>query len=145
MRYIVPSNRPSKLCFVLGAIAVLYSANLLYVVVPQWFEATNHDGPLDWIFEWLTHISYLVPKLGVMIGLLSLFRFPRYSFYIYGICWLFGILHSILYYIPQYSRVGSFAAMNFISGEWEVVNHGIPHLFYPTMLFLLRRTRNLQE
>jgi hypothetical protein len=115
------------------------------MVVPQWFEATSYDGPLDWTLDWLNHIAYLVPKLGVMIGLWSLFRFPRYSFYIYGICWLVGILQTFLYYLPQYLRVGGFAAMDFINGGWEVTNHAIPHLFYPTMLFLLRRTRNIEQ
>jgi hypothetical protein len=43
--------------------------------------------------------------------------------------------------MPQYLRVGDFASMKFVSGEWDIVNNVIPHLFYPMMLFLLRRTR----
>ena len=141
LRYIATDNRPPRICYVLGFVAVIGSAHLLYKVVPQWFGATAEDGPL----EWLNHFAYLIPKVGVMIGLLSLFKFPKYSFRIYGISWIIGILQTILYYLPQYSRVGDFAAVDFVSGEWEIVNHAIPHLFYPLMLFLLRNTRKIAD
>jgi len=141
LRYIATDNRPPRISFVLGFAAVIGSAHLLYKVVPQWFGTTVEDGPL----EWLNHLAYLIPKVGVMIGLLSLFKFPKYSFRIYGISWIIGILQTILYYLPQYSRVGDFAAVDFVSGEWEIVNHAIPHLFYPLMLFLLRNTRNIAD
>ena len=146
MRYVIPSNRPPKISYVLGAIAVFYSAKFLYMVVPQWFEPASHDSAIDWALAWLNHTAYLVPKLGVMIGFWSLFRFPNHSFKIYGICWAVGTLQTFLYYLVAYQRAGSWAAMSFTDhGGWYISQHAIPHMFYPLMLFLLWRTRQLQD
>ena len=146
MRYITPSNRPPKISYVFGAIAVYYSAKFLYMVVPQWFEPASYDSTIDWALAWLNHAAYFLPKVGVMIGFWSLFRLPNRSFSIYGVCWAVGFLQTFLYYLDAYQRAGSWAAMSFTdSGGWYISQHVIPHIFYPIMLFLLWRTRRLQD
>jgi len=145
MRYNAQSNRPPKISYVLGAIAVFYSAKFLYMVVPQWFGPVSYDSTFDWAIDWLNHAAYFVPKVGVMIGFWSLFQFSNYSFKIYGACWAVGISQTILYYFDAYRTAGSWAAMSFTdSGGWYITQHVIPHLFYPVMLALLWRTRQSQ-
>ena len=140
MQHRFPSSRPPILAYVLGTIAVLYSAKFLIMVVPQWFVPVTYQSAARFAIDWLTHISYAGSKLGLAVGLVSLFRFPRRSFAIYGVCWAIGLLHTVLYY-----STGFLLGLNGNAGTWYISQHLIPHIFYPLMLVLLRDTRRAND
>jgi hypothetical protein len=112
----------------------------LAVDARSWFDA----GPLELMtaeemgvtsgVTWLTRALYCIPKLGVVVGLISLLKFPRYSGFVYLACWLFALGHTAMYYkgfqVP-------------IAGEVEwlrlAVHHVIPHLFFACMVLSLLR------
>ena len=108
-----------------------------------WFDS----GPLERMtaeemgVTRLTRVLYAIPKLGVVVGLISLLKFPRYAGLLYLACWMFALAHTAMYYRDFHVP---------IAGEIELlrlaVHHVIPHLFFACMVLSLlwfrrRRTK----
>jgi hypothetical protein len=101
-----------------------------------WFDAS----PLELMtaeemgVTWVTRALYCMPKLGVVVGLISLLKFPRYAGFVYLACWLFALAHTVMYYRDFHVP---------IAGEIEwlrlAVHHVIPHLFFACMVLSLLR------
>ena len=107
-----------------------------------WFDGTPFERMTadelmstdEKLTTWLTRALYGIPKLGVVVGLISLLKFPRYSGLVYLACWLFALGHTAMYYRGfQAPIVGQI--------EWLrlAVHHVIPHLFYAYMVLSLLR------
>jgi len=128
-----PSYLPIAV-YVVAALAVPLALWYLVNDGRRWFDA----GPLELMtaeemgVTWLTRALYAIPKLGVVVGLISLLRFPRHSGFVYLACWLFALGHSAMYYRDFHAP---------IAGEVEwlrfAVHHVIPHLFFAGMVLSL--------
>jgi hypothetical protein len=118
--------------YILGFLAAIFSIWYLGFDGRKWFLPLNDMNTFEIMREWVTRAFYGLPKLGVIIGLISLFKFKKYSFSIYRLCWFLAIGHTIMYY-GTYS-MGEF---NYVEMLRVAVHHLIPHTFYIVMLLML--------
>lgn len=118
--------------YVLGFLAVIFSILYLWFDGRKWFMPLNDMNASEVVREWVTRSFYGLPKLGVIVGLISFFKFIKYSFHIFLFSWILAIGHTVMYY-GAYS-MGEF---NYTELLRVAVHHVIPHSFFIIMLFLL--------
>lgn len=127
---------------------IIYFLSFLAAILALWYlglDGRKWTIPLsdmstfEFSRKWLIRGLYAIPKLGLLIGFISLLKFRKYSFQVYLICWLFGIAHSALYFYAYGVNLSSN-----IEKARVVVHHVIPHVFYLWMLlslFLYRKSQ----
>ena len=118
--------------YVLGFLAVIFSLWYLGFDGRKWFTPLYDMNTFEFIREWVTRAFYGLPKLGVIIGLISLYKFKKYSFRIFLFSWILALGHTIMYYGAY--NVGEFNNIELLR---VAVHHAIPHSFFIIMLFLL--------
>jgi len=128
----------SKAILVLGISGVVFGVWYLGLGSRRWIFESDYMKLMtsgEVAREWITRFFYAIPKLGAIVGLISLFKFRRYSFRIYAICWAFALAHTGMYYF-------AYDATKFNDVEWLrlAVHHIIPHTFFLVMLFTLKST-----
>ncbi|HJY75963.1 MAG TPA: hypothetical protein VKE95_04990 [Burkholderiales bacterium] len=127
-----PRQLPTAV-YVLAALAVPLALWYLALDGRKWFEPALPEFVITGE-TWVTRALFGIPKLGVVVGLISLLTFRRYAGLIYLVCWLLALGHTAMYY-------RGFQAP--IAGEIEwlrlAVHHVIPHVFYAYMVLSLLR------
>lgn len=118
--------------YILGSLAVISSMWFLWLDGRKWFSPEYDMSTAEVVRDWVTRAFYGLPKIGVVFGLISLYKFEKYSFRIYLFCWFLAIGHTIMYYVTY-----SMEKFNFIESLRIVEHHIIPHIFYLTMLLML--------
>jgi len=124
----------------------IYMAAILAAVLSVWYLGLDgrkwfdpnyiaHLSGAETAREWTTRFFYAAPKLGVILGAISLFKYRRYSWRIYLGSWLFAMAHSAMYY-------GAYSVI--VIGQSEellrlAVHHVVPHAFFVIMTVALYR------
>lgn len=125
-----------KTGFILACLSVLFSVWYLALDATYWLKAgfSYDTGNASEITVAIRRVFYILPKFGLIGGLVSLFKVQKYSISIYLASWAVSMIHTVMFY------AGKLVA--FSSGEdlhRLIVHHLIPHGFYLVIIFMLIR------
>jgi len=145
--YLTPNSKIERsseatlpyIIYFLGFFAAILALWYLGLDGRKWTTPLSDMSTFEFSRKWLIRGLYAIPKLGLLIGFISLLKFRRYSFQVYLFCWLFGIAHSLLYFYTYGVNLSSN-----IEKARVVVHHVIPHVFYLCMLLILFLYRKSQ-
>jgi hypothetical protein len=124
----------SKFILILAWISALLSVWHIFFIIYEWLTLSYS---IDKFYMWLTRVLYVLPKLGVVLGLISMYKFRSASIKIYSASWLLGTLHTVVYYAMGNVSINAYEQIIL------VIHHVLPQAFYICMLVLLYQTVKL--
>ncbi len=118
----------SKIYRILAWIAAAFSLWYIGLDVARWVKESPISNVDTLIY--ITRLTYVLPKVGILIALYSIYRLRQYTTIIYSISWAVAILHTALYY----------RGIPLMLNDWEIIvliiHHLVPHSYFLLMLWV---------
>jgi hypothetical protein len=120
-----------KIFIWLGAICSIWYACLQGYA---WVIESESTEPIWFLI--FARVFYLLPKIGCIAALISVYRFENQLTKIYSVSWFFGIISTLIYY----------KGFPVVKNDWDMVilfqHHIIPFIYFGLMIYLVIKEKS---